>query len=77
MKSRYALFRRGEVFYCQDTTTGQQTSLRTKDEAEAHTLLHSRNEAHRAPTVSLQIARTYPLPRLRSTNHTCVHQRVR
>ena len=35
MKSRFTLFRRGQVFYCQDSTTGQQTSLRTKDEDEA------------------------------------------
>ena len=41
------------------TTTGQQLSLRTKDEAEAHTLLHSKNEAHRQPVLNLHIARTY------------------
>jgi hypothetical protein len=38
MKSRFTLFRRGQVFYCQDSTTGQQTSLRTKNEVEAHAL---------------------------------------
>jgi hypothetical protein len=45
MKSRFTLFRRGQSFYCQDTTTGQQTSLRTKDEEEARALLHAKNEA--------------------------------
>ena len=35
MKSRFILFRRAGVFYCEDTTTRKQTSLRTKDEAEA------------------------------------------
>jgi hypothetical protein len=40
MKTKYTLFRRGEVFYIQDSTTGKQTSLRTKDETEAiHGLL--------------------------------------
>jgi len=33
--------------------------LRTKDEAEALTMLHSKNEAHRQPILNLQIARTY------------------
>ena len=59
MKSRFTLFRRGQVFYCQDSTTGQQSSLRTKDEAEAQALLHSKNEAFRQPVLNLQIARTY------------------
>jgi hypothetical protein len=39
MKQRYLLFRRAGVFYYEDTTTGKQLSLRTKDEAEAITLL--------------------------------------
>jgi len=59
MKSRFILFRRGSVFYSQDTTTGQRTSLRTKDEGEALTLPHSKNEAHRQPTLNLHIARTH------------------
>jgi hypothetical protein len=59
MKARFTLFRRGETFYCQDSATGQQTSLRTKNEEEARALLHSKNEAFRQPTLNLQIARTY------------------
>jgi hypothetical protein len=59
MKQRFILFRRAGVYYYEDTTTGQQLSLRTKDEAEAHTLLHSKNEAHRQPVLNLRIARTY------------------
>jgi hypothetical protein len=59
MKSKFILFRRAGVFYSEDTTTGKQHSLRTKDEAEALTLLHSKNEAHRQPVLNLQIARTY------------------
>lgn len=39
MKQRFILFRRSGVFYYEDTTTGKQLSLRTKDEAEAKILL--------------------------------------
>jgi integrase len=53
------MFRRGEVYYSQDAVTGQQISLRTKDESQALTLLHTKNEAHRQPVLNLQIARTY------------------
>ena len=59
MKSRFILFRRAGVFYSEDTTTGKQHSLRTKDEAEALTIFHSKNEAHRQPVLNLHIARTY------------------
>ena len=38
MKTKFTMFRRGEVFYMQDSTTGKQTSLRTKDETEAKSL---------------------------------------
>jgi integrase len=59
MKSRYILFKRGGVFYSEDTTTRKQTSLRTKDEAEAVILLNAKNESFRQPVLNLQIARTY------------------
>lgn len=59
MKQRYILFRRGGVFYCEDTDTRKQVSLRTKDEGEALTLLHAKNESVRQPILNLQIARTY------------------
>ncbi|NBQ68893.1 MAG: hypothetical protein EBU46_08700 [Nitrosomonadaceae bacterium] len=59
MKQQFSMFRRGEVFYCQDTTTGKQTSLRTKDESEAQTLLNAKNESFRQPVLNRQIARTY------------------
>src|SRR5580658_3748370 len=59
MKPRFILFRRAGVFYSEDTTTRKQYSLRTKDEAEALTLLHSKNEAHRQPVLNLHIARAY------------------
>src|SRR5260370_1315257 len=59
MKSRFILFKRAAVFYSEDTNTGKQHSLRTKDKAEALTLLHSKNEVHRQPVLNLHIARTY------------------
>jgi hypothetical protein len=59
MKSSFILFRRGGMFYCENTATGKQQSLRTKDAAEAQTLLHSKNEAARQPFLNLRIAQTY------------------
>jgi len=58
MNQRYRLFRRSGVFYCEDSESGQQTSLRTKDKAEALTLLHSKNESVRQPILNMRIART-------------------
>jgi len=59
MKTRFIMFRRGDVFYSEDMATGKQLSLRTKDESEATTLLHAKNEAVRQPTLNLQIAKAY------------------
>jgi integrase len=59
MNQRFILFRRHGTYYCQDTETRQQLSLRTKDEAEARTLLQARNESFRQPHLNLQLARTY------------------
>ncbi len=43
----------------EETATGKQTSLRTKDEAETLTLLNTKNEATRQPAMNLQIAHVY------------------
>ncbi|MGA3178781.1 MAG: tyrosine-type recombinase/integrase [Verrucomicrobiota bacterium] len=59
MKQRFILFRRAGIFYSEDTTTRKQTSLRTKDEAEAITLLNTKNEATRQPAMNMQIAQVY------------------
>lgn len=59
MKTRFNLFRRAGVFYTEDTATGKQTSLRTKDETEAKSLLNARNEAQRQPVLNLHLARAY------------------
>ncbi len=57
MKTKYTLFRRGGIYYSQDAATGQQKSLRTRDETEALKLINARNEAHRQPVLNLQLAR--------------------
>jgi integrase len=59
MKAKYTLFRRGGIYYSQDTTTGQQKSLRTRTEHEAVQLVNARNEAHRQPVLNLHLARAY------------------
>src|SRR6185436_10546178 len=59
MNQRFILFQRAGVFYYEDRQTRKQTSLRTRDEAEALTLLHAKNESARQPVLNLQIARTY------------------
>src|SRR5437870_2571923 len=60
MKQRFILYRRSNgMFYWEDTVTRKQASLKTKDEAEALTLLHCKNEAFRQPVLNLRIARTY------------------
>lgn len=60
MKQRFILYRRNNgKYYAEDTVTRKQSSLKTRDEAEALTLLHSKNEAFRQPVLNLQIARTY------------------
>lgn len=59
MKTKYTLFRRNGIYYSQDTATGQQKSLRTRDEAEASKLISAQNEAHRQPVLNLHLARAY------------------
>src|ERR1700690_874029 len=59
MKTKYTMFRRGGIFYAQESATGKQTSLRTKDETEAKSLLNARNEAMRQPVLNLHLARAY------------------
>jgi len=59
MKTKYTLFRRNGIYYSQDSATGQQKSLRTRDQADALQLLNARNEAHRQPVLNLHLARAY------------------
>ena len=60
MKNRYRAFRRGwGTYYCEDTQSGQQETLGTKDKQEAMRLVHAKNEGQQHPGFSLQLARVY------------------
>jgi len=59
MNQRFILFQRAGVFYYEDRQTRKQISLRTRDRAEALTLLHAKNESARQPVLNLQLARVY------------------
>ena len=59
MKPKFRIFRRGATYWCEDTETGRQQTLGTKNKASAIRLLHGRNEAHAVPFVNLQMARAY------------------
>ena len=56
MRNRFILFNRLASSDCEDTTTGKQTSLRTRDRADAERLLHVKNEALHQSGMNLQIA---------------------
>jgi len=59
MQNRFTLFKRGNVFYSEDRTTGQQKSLQTREEAEAQRIVQAKNDAVALPQMNLVMARTY------------------
>ena len=60
MKQQFKLYRRSNGrYYAEDTTTGKQSSLGTRDKAEANRLLHAQNEAAYQPAFNKQMAKTY------------------
>ena len=59
MQNRFTVFQRGAVFYSEDQTTGQQKSLRTRDEAEARRIVQAKNDAVALPQMNLVMAKTY------------------
>jgi hypothetical protein len=59
MKSRFTLFRRGEVFYAEDQDTGKQKSLKTKSADEARKIVQAKNDAVSQPLLNLVLAKTY------------------
>ena len=55
-EARYRLFRRASgMFYQQDTTSGVQVSLRTKDKHAAHEKLRAANESLAQPHLILTL----------------------
>jgi hypothetical protein len=58
---RFRLFRRRKVFYAQDSITGKQESLRTKDRKTVERWLLAKNEAHAHPVINLGVARAHLL----------------
>ncbi len=62
MKQRFLIHRRGQTYYCEDTDTGKQASLRTKDRCTALRFVNAKNEAQLQPAINLQIARAYLMP---------------
>ncbi len=59
MKNRYWLFKRGTIYYLEDTITGKQESLRTNDPKRAERLRLAKNEATGNRTLNLALARAY------------------
>jgi hypothetical protein len=53
------MFKRGNVFYCEDRTTGQQKSLQTRDEEQAQRVIQAKNDAVKLPQMNLVMAKTY------------------
>ena len=77
MKPRFILFLRGRTYYCEDTQTHKQLSLRTRHKTEAQALLNAKNEAFRQPMLNQECVtpawedtvRSPPLPRPRPRGH--------
>lgn len=59
MKSRFWLFKRQGVFYVEDTRTGKQESLGTRERGEAERLRATKNEAAKQPFLGLALDRAY------------------
>ncbi len=60
MKQQFGLIQRPwGVYYLKNKTTGEQTSLKTRDRAEAERLLQAYNETKSQPHFNLALARVY------------------
>ena len=60
MKELFGLVRRPwGVYYIKNKATGEQTSLKTSDKAEAQRLLQARNDSENQPHFNLALARVY------------------
>jgi len=60
MKQQFGLIQRPwGVFYLKNKTTGEQTSLKTRDRQEAERLLQAHNDTESQPHFNLALARVY------------------
>ncbi|HMJ91585.1 MAG TPA: hypothetical protein VK530_17310, partial [Candidatus Acidoferrum sp.] len=59
MKQRFWLFKRGQVFYLEDSESGQQESLHTRNRGEAIQLQEAKNRAARQPLLGTALAKAY------------------
>lgn len=59
MKTQFRLFLRGSVWYSEDSRTGRQTSLKTKNESEARQLIQARNTAANYPALNRAMAKSF------------------
>lgn len=58
MKQCFYLFKRGRIYYLQDSSTGKQSSLKTTDREEAEQLLQTKLQSVRQPMLNLALAKT-------------------
>jgi integrase len=58
-KQRYWLFRRGSVYYLEDSATGEQKSLGTSNRQEAERIRAAKSEAEQRPQIGLALAKAY------------------
>lgn len=59
MKQRFWLFKRGSVYYLQDSETGKKDSLGTRDLKQAERLRAAKNEAAEKPLLGLTLGKAY------------------
>lgn len=59
MKQRFWLFKRGGVYYLQDSKTGHKESLGTRDVKQAERLRAAKNEAAEKPLLGLTLGKAY------------------
>ncbi len=60
MKQQFSLIRRRwGVFYLKNRITGAQSSLKTRDRAEAQRLLQAHSDSESQPHLNLTLARVY------------------
>jgi hypothetical protein len=77
MKQRFWLFKRGSVFYLQDSKTGKKDSLGTRDPKQAERLRAAKNEAAESPARPHRVKPTSAGDQNRGAEMVTGHGRVR